>query len=83
MQRDYNQLLQCQRNKSAFSNINDLEEGRLQIPKLTVVSPLDVGVKRKVKHTFSAMDAISIRTGVFLRRYPLARIFVFYYMVTM
>ncbi|KAJ8923600.1 hypothetical protein NQ315_010179 [Exocentrus adspersus] len=45
------------------------------------VSPFDAGVTRRVKHAYSTLDAISIRTGIFLRRYPVARVFVFCYMV--
>jgi hypothetical protein len=45
------------------------------------VSPFDAGVTRRVKHAYSTVDAISVRTGKFLRRYPVARVFVFCYMV--
>lgn len=46
------------------------------------VSPLDAGVTKRVKRAYSTLDAFSIRTGVFLRRYPLARVFVFSYCVS-
>jgi hypothetical protein len=36
-----------------------------------------------VKRAYSSLDAVSIRTGVFLRRYPLARILVLCYMVSL
>ena len=52
-----------------------------QVPKLMIVSPFDAGVTRRVKHAYSTLDAISIRTGVFLKRYPLIRICVFCYVV--
>lgn len=45
-------------------------------------SPFDTGVTRRVKRAYSSLDAVSIRTGVFLRRYPLARILVLCYMVS-
>lgn len=46
------------------------------------VSPLDAGVTRRVKRAYSTLDAISVKTGVFLRRYPMARVFVFSYCVS-
>jgi len=45
-------------------------------------TPFDTSVTRRVKRAYSSLDAISIRTGVFLRRYPLARILVLIYMVS-
>lgn len=45
-------------------------------------SPFDTGVARKVKRAYSSLDAVGIRIGVFLRRYPLARIFVIFYIVS-
>lgn len=45
-------------------------------------SPFDTSVTRRVKRAYSSLDAVSIRTGVFLRRYPLARILVLCYMVS-
>lgn len=55
---------------------------RMTVPHFMRVSPHDAGVTRRVKHAYSTLDAISIRTGIFLRRYPLARVFVFFYMVS-
>lgn len=52
-----------------------------QVPQFMRVSPLDAGVTRRVKHAYSTVDSISIRTGIFLRRYPIARVIVFCYMV--
>ncbi|KAK7865036.1 hypothetical protein R5R35_000051 [Gryllus longicercus] len=45
------------------------------------VNDTDDGMTRRVKRAYSSLDAVSIRTGVFLRRYPLARILVLCYMV--
>lgn len=52
------------------------------MPSFLVESPLDTGVARRVKRAYSSLDAVSIRTGVFLRRYPLARILVVLYVVS-
>lgn len=46
------------------------------------ISALDAGMTRKVKKAYGTLDTISVRTGVFLRRYPLARVFVFCYGVS-
>ncbi|XP_066158897.1 golgin-84 isoform X2 [Euwallacea fornicatus] len=60
-------------------NVQDGE--RMSVPHFMRVSPHDAGMTRRVKHAYSSLDAISVRTGIFLRRYPLARVFVFFYMV--
>ncbi|XP_066258854.1 golgin subfamily A member 5 isoform X2 [Euwallacea similis] len=60
-------------------NVQDGE--RISVPHFMRVSPHDAGMTRRVKHAYSSLDAVSIRTGIFLRRYPLARVFVFFYMV--
>lgn len=54
----------------------------VSVPNVLRVSPFDVGVTRRVKHAYSTLDAISMRTGIVLRRYPFARVFVFSYMVS-
>ncbi|XP_017779529.1 PREDICTED: golgin-84 [Nicrophorus vespilloides] len=76
----YNRLLN-QKERTVVQVRNETDDLRTQVPRLMQVSPLDVGMTRKVKHAYSTLDTISIRTGVFLRRYPLARIFVFCYMI--
>ena len=44
-------------------------------------SPFDGIAARKAKRVYSEIDKLSIRVGVALRRYPVARIFVVVYMV--
>ena len=61
-------------------NINDTDDAKAQVPTFLMETPFDTGVTRGVKRAYSSLDAISVRTGVFLRRYPLARILVFFYM---
>lgn len=43
-------------------------------------SPYDHEVTRKVKRAATEIDKFSIRLGVFLKKYPIARIFVLFYM---
>lgn len=62
-----------------FFTLNFLDS--IPVPIFMRVSPFDAGVTRRVKHAYSTLDAVSIRTGIFLRRYPVARVFVFCYMV--
>ena len=38
-------------------------------------------LKRKAKQTLRSIDIISIRIGVFLRRYPIARMFIILYIL--
>uniref|UniRef100_A0A0A9XYI4 Golgin subfamily A member 5 n=1 Tax=Lygus hesperus TaxID=30085 RepID=A0A0A9XYI4_LYGHE len=90
MTNERNQLrLEMERIKNAYgqyvnhlnvrSNVNDTDDAKAQVPTFMLESPFDTGVTRKVKRAYSSLDAVSIRTGMFLRRYPLARIFVLCY----
>lgn len=54
---------------------------RQRVPTLLSENPSDTVVARKVKRAYSSLDTLGIRVGAFLRRYPLARIFVIIYMV--
>uniref|UniRef100_A0A1B6GEN0 Uncharacterized protein n=1 Tax=Cuerna arida TaxID=1464854 RepID=A0A1B6GEN0_9HEMI len=75
--REHLQLLHQARVISA----NDTDDAKAQVPSFMVESPFDTGVARRVKRAYSSLDAVSIRTGVFLRRYPLARILVIFYVI--
>lgn len=56
---------------------DDTASSRLQYLR---ESPYDHEVTRKVKRAASEIDKFSIRLGVFLKKYPIARIFVIFYM---
>ncbi|XP_057672886.1 golgin-84 isoform X2 [Diorhabda carinulata] len=73
-------LAQINRTQAKIINITEPDDS-IPVPKFMRVSPFDAGVTRRVKHAYSTLDAVSIRTGIFLRRYPVARVFVFCYMV--
>ncbi|CAK9826389.1 Golgin subfamily A member 5 [Anthophora retusa] len=68
------------RRNVSYDSINDTDDAKAQVPTFFMETPFDTGVTRRVKRAYSSLDAISIRTGVFLRRYPLARILVLIYM---
>ncbi|XP_017755988.1 PREDICTED: golgin-84 [Eufriesea mexicana] len=68
------------RRNVSYNSINDTDDAKAQVPTFLIETPFDTGVTRRVKRAYSSLDAISIRTGVFLRRYPLARILVLIYM---
>ncbi|KYN14158.1 PREDICTED: golgin subfamily A member 5 [Trachymyrmex cornetzi] len=68
------------RRNISYNNINDTDDAKAQVPTFLMETPFDTSVTRRVKRAYSSLDAISIRTGVFLRRYPLARILVLIYM---
>lgn len=70
------------RRNISYNNINDTDDAKAQVPTFLMETPFDTSVTRRVKRAYSSLDAISIRTGVFLRRYPLARILVLIYMVS-
>lgn len=56
------------------------DDVRNRVPSFLVESPFDRGMTRHVKRAYSTLDKFSIRLGVFLRRYPIARVFVIVYM---
>lgn len=70
-----------QRHQNRLISANDTDDAKAQVPRFMIESPFDTGMTRRVKRAYSSLDAVSIRTGVFLRRYPFARIFVLCYVV--
>lgn len=57
------------------------DDMRQRLPTLVREGVTDTEVTRRVKHYVNSIDRLSIRLGVFLRRYPMARIFVLGYMM--
>ena len=51
------------------------------LPSFLRETPLDAVVTKNVKRAANTIDRFSVRLGVFLRRYPIARLFVIAYMV--
>nr|CAD7447550.1 unnamed protein product [Timema bartmani] len=80
-------LAQLHLSQEGVVNVNDTDDEMLtspakaRVPSFLVESPFDTSVARRVKRAYSSLDAVSIRTGVFLRRYPVARTLVACYMV--
>nr|CAD7588299.1 unnamed protein product [Timema genevievae] len=80
-------IAQLHLNQEGVVNVNDTDDEMLtspakaRVPSFLVESPFDTSVTRRVKRAYSSLDAVSIRTGVFLRRYPVARTLVACYMV--
>lgn len=72
-----------QRHQNRLISANDTDDAKAQVPRFMIESPFDTGMTRRVKRAYSSLDAVSIRTGVFLRRYPFARIFVLCYVVVL
>ncbi|XP_042876897.1 golgin subfamily A member 5-like isoform X2 [Penaeus japonicus] len=56
------------------------DDVRNRVPSFLVESPFDGGVARQVKRAYTTLDKFSVRLGIFLRRYPIARVFVILYM---
>lgn len=69
------------RSTIASVNVGDHDdEVRHRLPTFMREGATDTEVTRRVKHYVNTIDKFSIRLGVFLRRYPIARIFVILYM---
>lgn len=62
---------------------SDDDEGARQrnLPHFMKELPSDARVTRNVKRAANTLDKLGIRLGVFLRRYPIARLFLIVYMI--
>lgn len=60
-------------------NANETDDAKSQVPNFMMVNPFDSRMSRRVKRAYSNLDQIGVRLGVFLRRYPLARIISVFY----
>lgn len=60
-------------------SVNETDDAKSQVPEFLVESPFDHKLTRRVKRAYSSLDGVGIRLGVFLRRYPLVRIMVIFY----
>ncbi|XP_071784235.1 golgin subfamily A member 5-like [Asterias amurensis] len=86
MERQHKEIeLNAVRNKSHIVNVGNAEDddGTRQrgLPAFLRETPLDAVVTKNVKRAANTLDRFSIRLGLFLRRYPIARLFVIAYMI--
>lgn len=72
-------VLQLRQQRSHAINMNETDDAKSQIPRFMMMNPFDSRMSRRVKRAYSNLDQLGIRMGVFLRRYPLARIFSVFY----
>lgn len=72
------QLLRTHRLPQIIS-VNDTDDAKSLVPNFMQENPFDTRVARRVKRAYSNLDAVGVRLGVFLRRYPLVRILVICY----
>ncbi|KAL4239078.1 Golgin subfamily A member 5 [Mactra antiquata] len=61
--------------------VHDDDDVRHRLPQFMREVPTDHEVTRKMKRAANTIDKFSIRLGVFLRRYPIMRVFVLVYMI--
>ncbi|XP_067942282.1 golgin subfamily A member 5-like [Watersipora subatra] len=66
---------------AVYMGEEDTVRQRGHLPGFLKESPTDPEFTRKVKRAANTIDKFSIRLGVFLRRYPIARVFVIIYML--
>lgn len=76
------QMLRQQRMPQII-NVNDTDDAKSQVPNFMQENPFDTRVARRVKRAYSSLDAVGIRLGVFMRRYPLIRILVIVYVAVL
>jgi len=72
-------LLQMRHQRPQIINMNETDDAKSQVPNFMMVNPFDSRMSRRVKRAYSNLDQIGVRLGVFLRRYPLARIVSVFY----
>lgn len=65
--------------RNLIINMNETDDAKSQVPNFMMVNPFDSRMSRRVKRAYSNLDQIGVRLGVFLRRYPLVRIFSVFY----
>ncbi|XP_077996427.1 golgin subfamily A member 5-like isoform X2 [Glandiceps talaboti] len=70
-------------NHTMSIQMEESEEGIRQrnMPMFLYESPNDTGVTRGMKKAANTLDRFSVKLGIFLRRYPIARLFVIFYMI--
>ncbi|CAF0786049.1 unnamed protein product [Brachionus calyciflorus] len=76
---DYESIVASKKSTTTIRMHDDDEAISSKIPMLRE-SPYDHEMTKKVKRAASEIDKFSIRLGVFLKKYPIARIFVIFYM---
>lgn len=81
LQHQHEELLIQIRQRSHIININETDDAKSQVPNFMMVNPFDSRISRRVKRAYSSLDQIGVRLGVFLRRYPLARIISVFYVI--
>lgn len=62
-------------------DVNETDDVKARIPIFLQENPFDTRLSRKMKRAYSNLDSVGVRIGTFLRRYPLARIMVIFYIV--
>lgn len=72
-----------QQQPTRIINVNDTDDDKSQVPNFMLENPFDTRVARRVKRAYSSLDSVGIRLGVFLRRYPLIRVFAIVYVAVL
>ncbi|XP_029642822.1 golgin subfamily A member 5 [Octopus sinensis] len=68
------------RTTSTGISVNENEDVRQRLPLFLREAATDHEMTRRMKRAANTIDKFSVRLGVFLRRYPIARVFVIVYM---
>ncbi|XP_025405487.1 golgin-84 [Sipha flava] len=62
-------------------NVNDTDDAKAKVPHFMLENAFDTSVARRVKRAYTSLDSFGLRTGMYLRRYPLLRTILFLYVV--
>lgn len=55
---------------------------KAKVPHFMLENAFDTSVARRVKRAYTSLDSFGLRTGMYLRRYPLLRTILFLYVVS-
>lgn len=55
---------------------------KAKVPHFMLENAFDTSVARRVKRAYTCLDSFGLRTGMYLRRYPLLRTILFLYVVS-
>ncbi|XP_041353113.1 golgin subfamily A member 5-like isoform X2 [Gigantopelta aegis] len=80
LEQQYRDIQNCVRSIPTTVSMTDDDEVRQRLPGYMKEGPSDTEVTRRMKRAVTGIDRFSVRLGIFLRRYPIARVFVIVYM---
>ncbi|VVC41479.1 Hypothetical protein CINCED_3A011239 [Cinara cedri] len=74
--------MRLKKETNVLINVNDTDDAKAKVPYFMLENAFDTSVGRRVKRAYTSLDSFGLRTGMYLRRYPLLRTILFVYVVS-